>query len=85
LPIEAKSGKIVASDWFDGSKNRRSFAGERTKQGILLYGGNETYSREGVAVTSWLKVKTGLDFQGSIAPQNGTVESKQPGQGFCAL
>jgi uncharacterized protein len=55
LPIEAKSGKTVASDWFDSLKNWRTFAGKRAKQCLLFYGGDETYSREGVIVTSWRK------------------------------
>jgi uncharacterized protein len=55
LPIEAKSGKTVASDWFDSLKNWRAFAADRAKQGILLYGGDETYSREGLTVISWRK------------------------------
>jgi predicted AAA+ superfamily ATPase len=55
LPIEAKSGKTVATDWFDGLKKWSAFAGDRARQGALLYGGEETYSREGIAVTSWRK------------------------------
>ena len=55
LPIEAKSGKTVASDWFAGLKNWLAFAGDRAKRSVLLYGGDETYSREEVAVTSWRK------------------------------
>jgi uncharacterized protein len=55
LPIEAKSGKTVASDWFDGLKTWRAFAGDRAQPGMLLYGGDKTYAREGLAVTSWRK------------------------------
>jgi predicted AAA+ superfamily ATPase len=55
LPIEAKSGRTVASDWFDGLKNWRAFARDRAKQAVLIYGGDETYSREGATVTSWRK------------------------------
>jgi uncharacterized protein len=55
LPIETKSGKTVASDWFDSLKNWRASAADRAKQGILLYGGDETYSREGLTVISWRK------------------------------
>jgi hypothetical protein len=55
LPIEAKSGKTVASDWFDGLKNWHAFAAGRAKQGILLYGGDETYTRDAITVTSWRK------------------------------
>jgi hypothetical protein len=39
----------------DGLKNWRAFAGDRAKQGVLFYGGDETYSREGITVTSWRK------------------------------
>jgi len=53
LPIEAKSGKTVASDWLDGIKSWRALAGNRMKHGALIYGGDETYSREAVTVTSW--------------------------------
>jgi uncharacterized protein len=55
LPIEAKSGKTVASDWFDGLNNWRSFAGDRAKQSAIIYGGDEAYSREGVSLMSWRK------------------------------
>ena len=55
LPIEAKSGKTVASDWLDGIKSWRALAGNRMKHGALIYGGDETYSREAVTVTSWRK------------------------------
>jgi predicted AAA+ superfamily ATPase len=55
LPIEAKSGKTVASDWFDCLKTWRSFAGDRAASGMIFYGGDETYSRGGFAVTSWRK------------------------------
>jgi uncharacterized protein len=55
LPVEAKSGRTVASDWFIGLKNWRAFAGDRAKQCALLYGGDENYSREGINVSSWRK------------------------------
>jgi hypothetical protein len=54
-PKEAKFGKTVASDWFDALNNWRAFAGNRAKPGMLLYGGDEKYSREGVTITSWRK------------------------------
>ncbi|MDM7995635.1 MAG: DUF4143 domain-containing protein, partial [Acidobacteriota bacterium] len=53
LPIESKSGKTVASDWLDGLKRWREFAGNRTKHGAIIYGGDETYSREDISVASW--------------------------------
>jgi uncharacterized protein len=55
LPIEAKSGKTVASDWFDNLKYWRSFAGKRAKDSELIYGGDDSYSREGTFITSWRK------------------------------
>ncbi len=39
LPIEAKSGRNVASDWLDGLKNWRVFARDRVKHAVLIYGG----------------------------------------------
>jgi hypothetical protein len=51
----AKSGRTVASDWFDGLKTGRAFTDDRAQQGTLLYSGDETYSREGVTVTGWRK------------------------------
>jgi predicted AAA+ superfamily ATPase len=57
LPIDSKSGKTVASDWFNGLKTWRSVAGDRAKNGVLIYGGDETYSREDVTVTSWRKAE----------------------------
>jgi uncharacterized protein len=53
LLIEAKSGKTVASDWFNGLKKWRTTGGNRSKQGALIYGGDDSYSREGTIVTSW--------------------------------
>ena len=53
LPVEAKSGRTVASDWFDCLKTWRSFAGDRAKGGMLFYGGDNTYFRGDIAVTSW--------------------------------
>jgi uncharacterized protein len=55
LPIEAKSGKTVASDWLDSLKNWRAFAANRTKQGVLIYGGDDSYSRARTFVASWRK------------------------------
>ena len=56
IPIEVKSGKTVASDWFTGLKNWKTFAGDRAETGMLVYGGDDTYKREDIMVTSWNKL-----------------------------
>ncbi len=57
LPIEEKSGKTVASDWLDGLKSWRAFARKHAKHGVLIYGGDESYFREGIAITTWRKAR----------------------------
>ncbi|UOD49661.1 ATP-binding protein [Orrella daihaiensis] len=53
VPFEVKSGCTFASDWLTGLKKWQAISG--TKSGIshLVYGGSESYKREGVDVHSW--------------------------------
>jgi hypothetical protein len=37
LPIEAKSGKTAASDWFGGQKNLYALSGNRLKLGTRIF------------------------------------------------
>jgi predicted AAA+ superfamily ATPase len=55
LPVAVKSGKTVAADWYDSLKHWMAWAGDRARQGILVYGGDETFSHEEIAVLSWRK------------------------------
>ena len=51
-PVEIKSGATVASDFFKGLARWRSMAGPSTPA-TLVYGGGESYFRNGVDVRAW--------------------------------
>jgi hypothetical protein len=53
IPIEIKSGQTFATDFLDGLKYWRALAGQADSPAALVYGGGESYIRQGVAVTSW--------------------------------
>lgn len=53
LPVEIKSGKTVAADFFNGLKYWMSLKGNTAKEGILVYGGAESYEREGFHIKAW--------------------------------
>lgn len=55
-PCEIKSGRTVAADWFTGLKKWKALAGKKAGRGVLVYGGDDGYSREGITVTSWKRV-----------------------------
>ena len=59
LPVEIKSGKTVAADWFSGVKQWATIAaGARLDQGTVVYGGDESYTREGIRLISWRDAHT---------------------------
>lgn len=47
-----KSAATVNSEFFKGLRYWQSLAGEG-RAGTLVYGGDESYLRDGVAVTGW--------------------------------
>jgi uncharacterized protein len=51
--LEIKSGSTFASDWTDGLKKWRKFSGEESIQPSLVYGGAQSYERDGVHVWGW--------------------------------
>jgi len=51
---EIKSGRTVASDFFDGLRRWRNLSG--VKEGVLIYGGAESYEREEFRVVPWKDV-----------------------------
>ena len=53
LPIEIKSGRTVASDWFSGLKKWSSIASIPHEQGTVIYGSDESYRRNMYQVMSW--------------------------------
>lgn len=56
IPIEVKSGKTVAADWFGSLNKWKALAGDIAETGVLIYGGDATYKRENIQVTSWKEV-----------------------------
>jgi len=55
-PVEIKSAGTIAKDMFDGLKWWIRLAGEGTSLPTLVYGGTESYTREGVTVRPWFSV-----------------------------
>ena len=51
-PVEMKSGETVAGDFFKGLARWRALAGPSTPA-TLVYGGSESYVRNGVDVRAW--------------------------------
>lgn len=51
IPVEAKSGATVASDFFKALD--RYIQLSKDPDGVLVYGGNESYRRNGHQVRSW--------------------------------
>lgn len=52
LPIEVKSGQTIASDWFKNLKKWQEIS-ESSVHPQLVYGGEQSYVRNGVACQSW--------------------------------
>jgi hypothetical protein len=53
IPIEIKSGQTFVSDFFAGLDYWRSLPGQNNCRPLLVYGGDESYSRKNTAVISW--------------------------------
>jgi len=51
IPVEVKSGRTVASDFFRGLDFYTGLSGD--EGGMLVYGGDESYQRKNHAVRSW--------------------------------
>lgn len=51
-PVEMKSGETVADDFFKGLARWRALAGTSTPA-TLVYGGSESYVRNGIDVRAW--------------------------------
>lgn len=53
VPVEIKSGSTYASDWPDGLKKWQKFAQSDGLEAVIVYGGSNSYEREGVQVCGW--------------------------------
>ena len=58
IPLEIKSGKTVNRDFFRGLGKWLKLASDRAFSPTLIYGGDETYNRKGIQVTSWRECGT---------------------------
>lgn len=52
IPVEIKSGATIAEDWFKGLDYWQRLAGTDSN-GILVYGGDQSFIRHGYQVCSW--------------------------------
>ncbi|MBI5632995.1 MAG: ATP-binding protein [Nitrospirae bacterium] len=64
MPVEIKSGKTVARDFFSGLEKWGAMAGDLSVSPTLIYGGAETYQHKGIRVTSWLDANREMSWQG---------------------
>ncbi|MBI3920580.1 MAG: DUF4143 domain-containing protein, partial [Armatimonadetes bacterium] len=53
IPVEIKSGKTFRASFLDGLKFYTSIAGKTASGGVLVYGGDQAYEREGFRVKPW--------------------------------
>jgi predicted AAA+ superfamily ATPase len=53
IPIEAKSGQTVSRDFYSGLRYWTQLSGREQASAALVYGGEDTYRREGVLTYSW--------------------------------
>lgn len=57
IPVEIKSGKTVAHDFFSGLEKWTAMAGDLTFSPTLIYGGTDTFRQKGICVTGWRDMK----------------------------
>lgn len=55
-PVEIKSGGTVTSDYLRAGRRSGRFAGEEAGSPWLIYGGEESYRRNGVEVIGWRQI-----------------------------
>lgn len=51
--LEVKSGQTVASDFFSGLRYWRGLVGDPSAPAALVYGGDRSFTREGITVYRW--------------------------------
>lgn len=53
VPVEVKSGETIAGDFFKGLEYWRSLPGQQDTPAAMVFGGETSARRRGVAVYSW--------------------------------
>ena len=61
MPVEIKSSQTINREFFKGMERWMALAGERAVSPALVYGGMESYRRDGIRVLGWDKVDQILD------------------------
>ncbi len=56
IPIEIKSGETISNSFFDGLRYFVSLSAKVSRNGVLIYGGDQEYERDGFIVRSWRHV-----------------------------
>jgi len=59
MAVEIKSGATLAGDWFRGLHRFAALVGG--VKPVLVYGGDETFEREGVSVVGWRSLPAWLN------------------------
>jgi len=55
-PIEGKSGRTIAGDWFDSIEQWIQWAGRKAQAPRLVYGGDRATEHHGVKVLPWQRI-----------------------------
>jgi hypothetical protein len=55
-PVEIKSGATFVPDWLKGIRRWQRLAGDQALKPWLIYGGADSYGRDGIEVLSWHQV-----------------------------
>jgi predicted AAA+ superfamily ATPase len=58
--VEIKSGATLVSKWFRNLQRWQDLAGDRALPSRLIYGGEETYQRQGIDVIPWRAIQSSL-------------------------
>jgi len=53
MPVEIKSGKTIARDFFTGLEKWMALAGDMAIDPTLIYGGAENYHHKGIRIMGW--------------------------------
>ena len=53
IPVEMKSSRTIASDFFNGLRYWLSLKGNTQTSGVLIYGGEERSKRDDISVKPW--------------------------------
>jgi predicted AAA+ superfamily ATPase len=61
LPIEIKSGSTIATDWFKPMERWLELAGEKANQGMLIFGGTESFSHGRIQILPWKETSSAID------------------------